>query len=119
MIAAVQSIQITIEQKVQTYMATQINNLEYDALLEVRYWRHPAELVVIHEVENGTIYTTKMYMCGSKIGDNFGAAGIIFVNGKLEHQLKFKLHRHCSNSQAEQIAILRVLGGKKTSGWTG
>jgi len=34
---------------------------------------------------------------------------IIFVNGKLVHQLKFKLHGHCSNNQAEQIAILKVL----------
>ena len=25
------------------------------------------------------------------------------------HQLNFKLHRHCSNNQAEQIAILEVL----------
>ena len=38
-----------------------------------------------------------------------GAAVIIFVNGKLVHQLKFKLHGHCSNNQAEQIAILKVL----------
>jgi ribonuclease HI len=46
---------------------------------------------------------------GSKIGDKVGAAGIIFVNGKLIHQLKFKQHGHCSNNQAEQIAILRIL----------
>ena len=38
-----------------------------------------------------------------------GAAVIIFVNGKLVHQLKFKLHGHCSNNQAEQTAILKVL----------
>jgi len=37
-------------------MATKINNLEYDALLVVRYWRHPAELAINCEVENGTIY---------------------------------------------------------------
>ena len=61
-------------------------------------------------MENGTIYTTKVYTCGSKIGDNVGAAGIIFVNGKLVHQLKFKLQGHCSNNQAEQTAILKVLG---------
>jgi len=50
-----------------------------------------------------------VYTEGSKIGDNIGAAGIIFVNGKMVHQLKFKLHGHCSNNQAEQIAILKVL----------
>ena len=60
-IAGVRPIQITIEQKVQIYMATKINNIEYDAPLEVRYWRHPAELAIIHEVEYGTIYTTEVY----------------------------------------------------------
>jgi hypothetical protein len=58
-------------------MATKINNLEYDAPLEVRYWRHSAELVTIREVENGSKYTTEVYTDGSKIGDNVGAAGII------------------------------------------
>ena len=55
------------------------------------------------------MYTTEVYTDGSKIGDNVGAAGIIFENGKLVHQLKFTLHGHCSNNQAEQTAILRVL----------
>ena len=55
------------------------------------------------------MHTTEVYTDGSKIGDNVGAAGIIFVNGKLVHQLKFKLHGHCSNNQVEQIAILNVL----------
>ena len=90
-------------------MATKINNLEYDALFDVRYRRNSAELAIIHEVENGTMYTTEMYTDGTKIGDNTGAPGIIFVNGKLICQLKFKLHGHCSNNQAEQTAILKVL----------
>jgi len=77
--------------------------------LEVRYWRHPVELAIIHEEENGTIYTTEVYTDGSKIQDNVGAAGIILVNGKLVHQLKFKLHGHCSNNQAKQTAILKAL----------
>ena len=55
-----------------------INNLEYDAPLEVRYWGHPAELAIIHEVENGSTYTAEVYTDGSKIGDNIGAAVIIF-----------------------------------------
>jgi len=37
-IAGVRPIKITIEEKVQTYMATKINILEYDAPLEVRNW---------------------------------------------------------------------------------
>ena len=55
------------------------------------------------------MYTTEVYTFGSKIGDSVGAAGVIFVNGKLVHQLKIKLHGHCSNNQAEQIAILKNL----------
>jgi len=108
-IAGLQPIQITIDEKVQTYIATKINNIEYDAPLELRSWRHPAEIATVHEVENSTMYTTEVYTDGSKIGDNVGAAGIIFVNGKLVYQLKFKLHGHCSTYQAEQITILKVL----------
>jgi ribonuclease HI len=55
------------------------------------------------------MYTTEVYTDGSKTGGNGGAAGIIFVNGRLVHQLKFKLHGHGSNNQARQIAILKVL----------
>jgi ribonuclease HI len=50
-----------------------------------------------------------VYRDGSKIGDKVGAAGIIFVNGKLVHEPKFKLYGHCCNNQAEQTAILKFL----------
>ena len=60
-------------------------------------------------MENGTIYTTEVYAESSKIGDKVGAAGIISVNGKLVHQLKFTLHGHCSINEAEKTAILRDL----------
>jgi len=72
-------------------MATKMKKLEYDAPLEVRYWRPPAELPTIREMDNGSTYKTEVYTDGSKIGDNVGAAGIIFGNGKLVHQLKVKL----------------------------
>ena len=71
--------------------------------------KNPVKLAIIHEVENGTMYTNEVYIDGSKIEYNIGAAGIIFVNGKLIQRLKFKLHGCCSNNQAEQIAILKVL----------
>ena len=38
-----------------------------------------------------TLFTAEVYTDGSKILDNVGAARIIFVNGKLVHQLKFKV----------------------------
>jgi hypothetical protein len=89
-------------------MATKFNNKVYDVTLEVRYWRHPAELAALCEVEICSIDTTEVYTEGSKIGD-VGTAGIVFVNGKLVHHLKFKLYGYCSNNQAEQIAILKVI----------
>jgi len=55
------------------------------------------------------MYTAEVFTDGSKIGDSVGAAGVIFVNGKLVNQLKFKLHGHCANNQAEQIAVLKTL----------
>ena len=76
MIVGIGSIQITIEQKVQNYMATEINNSEYDEPLEARYLRHPAEIAIVHEVENGTMCTAEVYTDGGKIGDNVGTADI-------------------------------------------
>ena len=60
-------------------------------------------------MHNGAIYTTEVFTDGSKLGDNIGATVIIFVNGKLIHQLKFQPHAQCTYNQAEQIAILKVL----------
>jgi ribonuclease HI len=89
---------------------TAVCNAAFKVSRRVKHFiKNSVELAIIHEVENGTMYTTEVYTDGSKIGDNFGAAGIIFVNGKLVQQLKFKLHGHCSNNQADQIAILKVL----------
>ena len=68
-IAGGRPIQITIEQQVQTYMAIKITNKTYEAPMDVRYWRHPAELPTIREVENGTIYPAEVYTDGSKIRD--------------------------------------------------
>jgi len=104
--AGVQPIQLTTYEKLPSYMTTKINNIEDDATLEVRYWRHPAEIATPNELEYITMCTTEVYTDRSKIGDKVWAAGIIFLNGKLVHKIKFKLHGHCCNNQAEQIAIL-------------
>lgn len=108
-IAGVLPINILIEQTVQTYIATKVHNGKYDAPLELTFWRHPSEIPEIREVENGIKYTIEAYTDGSKSGDNVGAAGIIYENGTLTTELKFKLHSQCSNNQAEQIAILKIL----------
>ena len=72
MIAAVRPIKITLEQNVQTYMATKINNLEYDAPLEVRNWRHPAEIAIVHEMMCvcmcGCVCGCVCVVCGCVVG---------------------------------------------------
>jgi len=45
-LAGIRPIRLAIEEKVRTYKANH-NNIEYDALLEVRYWPHPPEVTVI------------------------------------------------------------------------
>jgi ribonuclease HI len=45
----------------------------------------------------------------SKIADSVAAAGIILVNDKLVNLIMCKLHGHCTNNQAEQIAIFKRL----------
>ena len=43
------------------------------------------------------------------MGGKVGAAAVIIKDDIVVHQSKFKLHERCSNNQAEQVAILRVL----------
>ncbi|KAJ4451840.1 hypothetical protein ANN_03318 [Periplaneta americana] len=50
-----------------------------------------------------------IYTDGSKIGGKVGAAAVIIQNDMVIHRSKYKLHEKCSNNQAEQIAILKVL----------
>ena len=44
-----------------------------------------------------------------------GAGIAIFIQSKLEHQLRYTLHNRCSNNQAEQLAIVKALEKIKKS----
>jgi hypothetical protein len=79
-------------------------------VIAMGYKNHPIfyQLAIIHEVDNSTRNKLKCIQTVVK-SESVRAAAIIFANGKFIHQLKFKLHGHCSNNQAEQIAILKVL----------
>jgi len=50
-----------------------------------------------------------MYTDGSKNENGVGVGIAIFVKGKTEEKLKYKLHDNCSNNHAEQLAIVKAM----------
>ena len=58
------------------------------------------------EIRNNVI---NIFTDGSKIGGKVGAAAVIIKDETALHQSKYRLHERCSNNQAEQVAILKVL----------
>jgi ribonuclease HI len=55
-------------------------------------------------------YPIEIFTDGKKIGDKVEAGVAIYTDKRLVRQYKYRLQNHCSNSQAEQIAILKSLG---------
>ena len=53
-LAGVRPIRLAIEEKVRTYKTTH-NNIEYYAPLEVRYWPHPAEYLLLGHLKRNHI----------------------------------------------------------------
>jgi hypothetical protein len=88
--------------KIFNIMKENIDN-EVDKDVQPKDWLHPADAVRITEIpEDDEI---KIYTDGSKNDNGVGAGIAIVIEGKLEQQLKYKLHNNCSNNQAEQLAI--------------
>ena len=75
--------------------------------MQVKDWLHPADTVRITEFSEDE--EIKMYTDGSKYDNGVGASIAMFLKGKLDHQLKYKLHNNCSNNQAEQMAIVKAI----------
>jgi len=80
-----------------------------DKPLPVNEWPRMARCVIITETSKLTTYPVEIYMDGSKDGGKVGAGVAIYSNKQLKTQCKYKLQNYCSNNQAEQIAILKVL----------
>jgi ribonuclease HI len=55
------------------------------------------------------IYAKQVYTDSSKIGGKVGTGVAIYTDKRLVRKCKYKLQDHCSNNQAEQIAILKSL----------
>ena len=76
-LAGFHPIRLAIEKNVLTYVATH-NNIEYDALLEVRYWPHLAEIPLIR-APTEIPHNVNIFTDGSKIGGNVGAAAAAVI----------------------------------------
>jgi len=80
---------------------------EIDKDVQLKDWLHPADLVRITELPEDE--EIQIYTDGSKNDNGVGAGIAIFIKGKLEEQLKYKLHNNCSNNQAEQMDIVKAI----------
>jgi ribonuclease HI len=75
----------------------------------VKNWHHPAKPVKIIEAHAGSPQYIQAYTNGneSEVGVRSGIA--IFSGNNLKTTLNYRLHKHCSNNQGEQMAILKAL----------
>ena len=72
-------------------------------------WPHPADIYTIKRKQENTEYKLNIYTDGSKGQTGVGAGIAIYTNNQSAHQLQYRLQDHCSNNQAEQLAILKAL----------
>ena len=54
-------------------------------------------------------YMIHIFTDGSKNEHGIGSGTAIYIQNKLTHQVKHKLHDRCSNNQAEQMALIKAL----------
>ena len=82
---------------------------EWDKPLRTTEWPHPVLRVGIKETTDLITYPTEIFNGGSKIGDKLGAGVAIYTEKRMVRKCKYRIQNHCSNNQAEQVAILKVL----------
>ncbi|KAJ4430390.1 hypothetical protein ANN_22606 [Periplaneta americana] len=113
-LAAVKPINIKIQEILEIYKGTQIAS-ENGTLTspedapKLNEWPHPAVRPRVQEAQENLQYNIEIFTDGCKINGKVGAAAVIFQKGEVIKKLKYKLSPHCSNNQAEQIAILQAL----------
>jgi ribonuclease HI len=77
-----------------------------DHEVQLKDWLHPADTVRITDQEED--HTIQIFTDGSKSEHGVGAGIAIFIQNRLEHQLRYTLYNRCSNNQAE-LAIVKAL----------
>jgi hypothetical protein len=93
---------------------SQVQGTDYE--VQPKDWIHPANTIRITEQhEQQEEHAIQIFTDGSKSEHGVGAGIAIFVQGKLEHELRYTLHNRCCNIQAEQPAIVKALETIKKS----
>jgi hypothetical protein len=102
---------IIIKEAVQRYNIKKSSNrkidLDYD--VDFKFGPHPADAVTINELVRNDDASIYAYTDGSKHDQGVRSGAVIFKGRAMIAKLKLKLDSICSNSQAEQLAILKAL----------
>jgi len=112
MLTATTPIIIKLEEIVKRYNTKKRRSnslMELDHEVEYKYWPHPADTVTIEEVVSDEEATLQAFTDGSKQEQGVGAGAVVFKGSELVAKVQMKLDNRCSNNQAEQLAILKVL----------
>ena len=74
---------------------------QLDHEVEPKDWTHPAEsvTVTISEQNEANEHMIQIYTDGSKNEHGVGSGTAIYIQNKLTHQMKHKLHDKCSIKQ--------------------
>ena len=78
-----------------------------DRAVQPKDWFHPADSVRITEQQGE--HAIQIFTDGSKSEHGVGAGIAVFIQSKLADQLRYTLHKRCSNNQAEQWATVKAL----------
>ena len=106
---------IKIEETRKYYDITKGKGIYYDREMEVKNWNHPQKQVKIIEAHEESPQYIQAYTDGSKSEVGLRSRIAIFSGNNLKTTLKYRLHKHCSNNQAEQMAVLKTLEYIQTS----
>ena len=107
-IAGIKPIHIKIEEAGRCYEITKGKGIQYDREMELKNWIHPAKRVKLIEGHENSPHYIHAYTDGSKNDSGVGSGIAIFSDNNLRATLKYRLNGCCSNSQAEQKAILKA-----------
>lgn len=75
----------------------------------MKNWNHPAKHVKIIEGHEDSSHSIQAYTDGSKSDIGVGSGIAVFSDNNPTATLKYRLHGRCSNTQTEQMTILKSL----------